>query len=397
MSGGPTPSATLFSTFAVSGQMSMPAGNLARSGPVDQAMFFFWTDVSISYQLVTGGPTYTDTVHGLTPATVYGTAKTTVDARAARFVIFIEPQRGGVAPLRVAPEAYYNYLAQQGYVIPLFYATWDQWTIYQNTAGIALPPPGGGAQGAGTFGAFLAQSAQGSGVMATANVNFRYGSVYAQSASQFGMFFRFPAAPVGDTTLVDWNLSTAGYFRIKLGANLAVTMEYNANGTIVTTVVVLANTLQPNIWYWLESHGTIENGPTFRLASVTGPGATLMGSAKTGDGGFGAVVSAIFGLGHDVSNAAGATYRDFPNTAGWAWSKFIYNQLGPGSSTNQGGPPVPAWTPLTVDPAAGTYDLQYLCRDGLGAEPSLVDSGKLGLNLPASSVGLTVVAAGPYA
>ncbi len=44
----------------------------------------------------------------------------------------------------------------------------------------------------------------------------------------------------------------------------------------------------------------------------------------------------------------------------------------------------------------GTYDLQYLCRDGPGTEVSLVDLGKLGLNLPASLVGLMVVAVGPY-
>lgn len=390
---------TIVQTFALSGHIIEDTGNLVRVGPESAAQFLRVRDATVTYQVTTGGPTYTDTVPGLQAAVVYGSspALTTVDARVARYVTFIVPAYGGTASLRIAPEGYYNYLSQQGYVIPLDICYLHHWTYYQNTGGVVLPPPGGGAQGSGTFGAFLSQSAQGSGVMATANVNFRYGSIYAQSASIFGMFFRFPAAPVGDTTLVDWNLSTAGYFRIKLGANLAVTMEYNANGTVVTSVVVLANTLQPNVWYWLESHGTIENGPTYRLASVTGPGATAMGSAKTGDGGFGAVVSAIFGLGHDVSNAAGATYHDFPNTAGWEWSKFIYNQLGPGSSTNTGGPPVPAWTPLTVDPAAGTYDLQYLCRDGLGTEASLVDSGKLGLNLPASSVGLTVVAAGPYA
>ncbi len=383
-------------TFALSGHIIEDTGNLIRVGPESAAQFLRVRDVTVTYQVTTGGPTYTDTVPGLQAAVVYGSspAVTTVDARVARYVTFITPAYGGVAPLQVAPEGAYNFLSQQGYVIPLDICYLHYWNYYQNTGGVALPPPGGGAQGSGAFGAFLAQGAQGSGVMATANVNFRYGSIYGASASIFGLFFRFPAAPVGDTTLVDWNLSTAGYFRIKLGANLAVTMEYNANGTVVSSVVVLANTLQPNTWYWLESHGTIENGPTYRLASVTGPGATAMGSAKTGDNGFGAVVSALFGLGHDVS---GAGYRDFPNTAGWEWSKFIYNQLGPGSSTNQGGPPVPAWTPLTVDPAAGSYDLQYLCRDGLGTETSLVDSGKLGLNLPASSVGLTVVAAGPYA
>jgi hypothetical protein len=387
---------TTIQSMALSGQLQEPPFNLCRHGPENAAQYMLLSPATVRYSTVTSGAIYADTIPALTPARVYGKGPSinTVDTAAARYVLFIEPQYNGPAILWIAPEGYYNYICQQGFVIPLYYASLHLWQTYQGTGGVALPPPGGGAQGSGAFGAFLSQSAQGSGVMSTANINFRYGSVYAQSASQFGMFFRFPAAPVGDTTLVDWNLSTAGYFRIKLGANLAVTMEYNANGTVVSSVVVLANTLQPNTWYWLESHGTIENGPTYRLASVTGPGATLMGSSKTGDNGFGAVVSAIFGLGHDVS---GAGYRDFPNAPGWAWSKFVYNQLGPGSSTNFGGAPVPAWAPLTVDPAAGTYDLQYLCRDGLGAEASLVDSGKLGLNLPASSVGLTVVAAGPYA
>ncbi len=382
-------------SFALSGHIIEDTGNLVRVGPESAAQFLRVRDATVTYQLTTGGPIYTDTVPELQPAIVYGSnpAKMTVDARVARYVTFIVPAYGGTAPLQVAPEGAYNFYAQQGYVIPLDICFLQHWHYYQNTGGVALPPPGGAAQGSGLLGAFLAQSTQGAG--SVSNFPFRYGSAYANGASHAGMFFRFPAAPVGDTTLWDWNLGTNGYFRVKLGADLSITVEYSLRDTsvtpntttVITSNVVLANTLHPNTWYWLNTHGTIENGPVYRYVAVAGPAGQAMGQSKTAEPTFGVQTAALFGLGHDVS---GAGYHDFPNAAGWEWSKFIFD-------TNSGAGGGAALDALAIDPATGTYNVQYLCRDGLGTEASLIDSGTLGLNLPASSVGLTVVAAGPYA
>lgn len=412
MSGTPAPSATLFQTFAVSGQIVERPYNLLRVGPEAAAQFLLADPATVSYGLVTGGPAYTDTVQALVPAQVYGKpGQTTVDLRVARYVTFLVPMQGKdaagnpvAAPtstLYIADEGYFNFIAQQGYVIPLHYIWLHGWQIYQNTAGVATPPPGGAARGSGWMGAFLAQSVNGGGALA--NVNFKYGSAYAAAGSTYGLYFQFPSAPARDTCLFSVNLGTYGYYRVKLSADLSLTMEYSLYDNAVTPattlteshVIVAAGTLQPNTWYWHVGWGNISNGPTYQNAVVLGPAGAVVGSVQGDSATQGTTVAAQMGIGHDVT---GAAYADWPNSGGWLWSKFLYNAAGSASTDSVAAPQVPVLFALPhADPAAGTYDLQYLCRDGLGAEASLIDSGKLGLNLPASSVGLTVVAAGPYA
>jgi len=393
MSGNPTPSATLFSTFAVSGQMSMPAGNLARSGPVDQAMFFFWADVSISYQLVTGGPTYTDTVHGLTPATVYGTTKTTVDARAARSVIFIEPQRGGVAPPRVAPEAYYNYLAQQGYVIPLFYATWDQWTIYQNTAGIALPPPGGSFSGGLLYGLIAGHSFSGGLRVSTLTYHQSTQQGGADPQSKWGFFLKVPAAPASDTALVDLNGGASGYLRIKLTAALHIVAEYNMMGQSGAVDLGGGAAISPNQWYYVTLSNTA--GAANFQWNVAGqiilPGliafAPVQASPTYGwsQSGHSYAISGQFGLG--VATSSG--WSAFPNQGGWMMSKFYQETSGSAGLYLLGMP--------VTDYPVGQGDINYACRDGIGPVNSLHDYSANNITGAAASQGLTVNVEGPYA
>jgi len=141
-------------TFALSGHIIEDTGNLVRVGPESAAQFLRVRDATVTYQLTTGGPTYTDTVPGLQAAVVYGSnpVKTTVDARVARYVTFITPAYGGVAPLQVVTEGYWNFIAQQGYVIPLDICFLQHWHYYQNTGGVVLPPPGGSWSGGAVAG-----------------------------------------------------------------------------------------------------------------------------------------------------------------------------------------------------------------------------------------------------
>ena len=154
-------------TFALSGHIVEDTGNLVRVGPEAAAQFVRVRDATVTYQVTTGGPTYTDTVPGLQAAVVYGSspAVTTVDARLARYVTFITPAYGGVAPLQVAPEGAYNFYAQQGYVIPLDICYLHYWNYYQNTGGVVLPPPGGSWSGGGVVGTLTTGSWSGGAIV----------------------------------------------------------------------------------------------------------------------------------------------------------------------------------------------------------------------------------------
>jgi len=403
MSQNPTPSATLFQTYAVSGQVGEPHGNLARSGPVDQAMFYRWTAASVTYKLQTSGQTYTDTIAALTPARVYRTTKTTVDLRASRYVVFTEPQRGGAATLWIADEGYYNFLAQQGYVIPLDYCWWDGMQIYQNTSGVATPPPGGSMTGGGVVGGYASQSFQGGGVSASSLLlvldgiesNASNDPNKSESSSQWGTWFKVDALPPGPTTLLDLTADDgSGYMRYLLYADGSVHMLTSLYGLSGDTIIVPASSpIAPRRWYWLggaSQRWASNNNHQWNGGGVWSEGGVLLnqGFYDTGQPYALRFMTAPLRIG---VGGAGATAANAPNRAGWQFARpcvflhsntwaNIYN-LAP-TTSNYGG----------VDGVA------YNSQEPAGAVPSLADtSGQTARALRAGPQGMAVVTDGPFA
>ncbi len=388
MSQSPTPSATLFSTFAVSGQVSEPHGNLARSGPVDQAMFYRWAAATVTYKLVTGGQTYTDTLVALTPARVYGTTRTTVDLRASRYVIFIEPQRGGAATLWIADEGYYNYLAQQGYVIPLDYAWWDGMQVYQGTAGVALPPPGGSILGGAFYGALDSHSIQGGG--SVSGIATSIGGKLGDPAGRYSLFFRAPAAPAAQTTILDLYFGTNGYIRASLTTGLHVIVEEQVSGYTPATHDLGAITTGANFyWVTLWTYCNYDGVQVEFHSQLYGPAAVALGGNSTVIAGPNTPAlgfTAVLGLGVTKSPSG---YANWPNTAGWDLSKCVIESV----SSQQNG----ARAPLSADLPNGQGVAAYMMRDGVGAATQLIDTSGNSHPLTAGPQGLTVSVEGPYA
>jgi hypothetical protein len=388
MSQNPTPSATLFQTFAVSGQVSEPHGNLARSGPVDQAMFYRWAAATVTYKLVTGGQTYTDTLVALTPARVYGTTRTTVDLRAARYVIFTEPQRGGAATLWIADEGYYNFLAQQGYVIPLDYCWWDGMQFYQGTGGVALPPPGGSILGGASYGALDSHSIQGGG--SVSGIATSIGGKLGDPAGRYSLFFRAPAAPTAQTTILDLYTGSAGYIRVSLTPALHVVVEEAVQGYTIATHDLGAITTGANFyWITLWTFCNYDGVQVEFHSQLYGPAGVALGGNSTviaGNGTPARGFTVVVGLGVTESPSS---YANWPNQAGWDLSKFIVDSI----PSQQAGPRAP----LTADVPNGQGVTAYMMRDGVGPATTLTDTSGNNHPLQAGPQGLTVAVEGPFA
>ncbi len=400
MSGNPTPSATLFQTFAVSGQISEPHGNLARSGPVDQAMFYRWAAATVTYKLVTGGQTYTDTIAALTPARVYGTTRTTVDLRASRYVIFTEPQRGGAATLWIADEGYYNYLAQQGYVIPLDYCWWDGMRVYQGTGGVATPPPGGSLRGSGRYGALDTQSLRGGG--SVSGVSFFVPGYQSGAGTAAGTYVKITSRAASPIALIDFDFGAPGYFRMLLLANGGVRIEEavtlaaptGTHGAVAPAFTMTASGGAPwvvplNQWVWLSMGQYFDSGPQPGHYHIYGQAIQPAGVQASGDvdtannSDPGQGLTAVMNWGQGSSVVGGGTaYTNAPTDGTIKLSKF---RAGPGLP----GAPTADW---------GVGGLAaYNCRDGLGAEATLTDSSGSSHPLAAGAAGMIVDVEGPYA
>ncbi len=380
---------TIIQTFALSGHIIEDTGNLVRVGPESAAQFLRVRDATVTYQVTTGGPIYTDTVPGLQAAVVYGSspAVTTVDARVARYVTFIVPAYGGTAPLQVATEGAYNYIAQQGYVIPLDICFLQHWHYYQNTGGVVLPPPGGSWLGGASLGAFDTRSWQGGGSVSGIAISYGTNNVDRHGLAA-GVFFKFPSAPTGDMTLLDFNTGANGFLRVKLGTTLAVTMELSITSLGAGSVAaVQPNILLPNTWYWLAvGMDKTSNAPGNPACQVTGPGGTIMGNGEIAVSNYFVAYTSVVAVGVPSSSA----YLAWPNASGWAMSKFRMSGNTPFTS--------PTYLPVSsADIAGDTIDL--MGRDGIGAQTQLLDTSgsSPANNLSAGAQGLTVLAAGPYA
>lgn len=397
MSSNPTPSATLYQTYAVSGQVGEPHGNLARSGPVDQAMFYRWTAATVTYKLATGGQTYTDTIAALTPARVYRTTKTTVDLRASRYVVFTEPQRGGAATLWIADEGYYNFLAQQGYVIPLDYCWWDGMQIYQNTAGVAMPPPGGSMSGGGVLGALTAQSMTGGGIVA--GQTFQCGA----QGHALGFYLWLQALPSVETVLWDFDGGAGGYYRITVTPTGIIQVKYNLPSGAGTGVIQInpSNAIAAGQWNWITSQSTARNdaagNPTgaYLNLAVYGQAGALLNQIQQQLLNAGGPVSISCRLGIGVP--CSGTEAPFPNAASSLMSKLRFNPHGGGQiAVSSSFSPFAVIAPPLADFGTGA-GLVYNCRDGVGAVAQLADTSGNNVPLPAGAQGLTVLAQGPYA
>lgn len=378
-------------TFALSGHIIEDTGNLVRVGPESAAQFLRVRDATVTYQVTTGGPTYTDTVPGLQAAVVYGSspAMTTVDARLARYVTFITPAYGGVAPLQVAPEGAYNFLCQQGYIIPLDICYLHHWNYYQNTGGVVLPPSGGSFSGGGRVGAFDSHSFSGGG--SVSGVSYTVPSpndgVGQHASTAFGFFVKVAAAPASDMILVDFDFGSSGYLRVKLTSTLRIEVDLSTligSGSISD---IYNGPIALHAYHWVGVNIQSPGGNQLN-AIVQGPGGVGPGgrvSAPLGQNG--GALTAVLSVG--LPGESG--FLPFPNQAGYELSKFYLT----GSNSGTGGNVAP--TLLTGDVVAGTTTIAYMCRDGIGAASTLLDTGSAHLNLIAGGAGITVNADGPYA
>lgn len=384
-------------TFALSGHIIEDTGNLVRVGPESAAQFLRVRDATVTYQVTTGGPTYTDTVPGLQAAVVYGSTPpvTTVNAGLARYVTFITPAYGGVAPLQVATEGYYTFIAQQGYVIPLDICYLHHWNYYQNTGGVVLPPPGGSFGGSGYVGARDTHSFLGGGTVS--GLSYYFGGNNADSTPAWGLFFKAPALPSSDVVLMDFNFGPAGYARAILSATGLVRVQAAvAAFSMSADLDITANTPIPlNQWLWLSAHtGHNYNHPGYVRGALTGNGRLLADQSASvpapsdtqGTVGY----TAELGVGVSLSGTA----ANFPTSAGWLISKPVFIQAGTANGNN-GAVPGVLGLPAS-DWAASQVTAAWNCRDGIGAQPSLADVSGNNHALLAGPAGLTIYTEGPF-
>ncbi len=388
---------TTVQTFALSGHIIEDTGNLLRVGPESAAQFLRVRDATVTYQVTTGGPTYTDTVPGLQAAVVYGSspAVTTVDARLARYVTFIVPAYGGVAPLQVATESYFNYLCAQGYVVPLDICYLHHWNYYQNTGGVALAPPGGSVRGGGSYGAFDTQSINGGG--SVSGFPFTFAGPFSNGASQQGFVLRAPTAPASDTALLDFDFGGAGYYRFILDTSGRIRIQCALSTTGYPTVNVDLDITQgtpiPHAqWLWVAGENSEFNGSLHIGGSVTGGGGTFATSAGVNGSNAGGDFSLLAVLGVGVAHNPAYNLAPFPRTAGWNLSKIRLVPTGAANNSNALlGQPGADWP-------AGGGGATYNCRDAIGVvTTTLMDSSGGGYNLTPAAGGLEVTAEGPFA
>lgn len=242
-------------TYALSGHIVEDTGNLVRVGPESAAQFLRVRDATVTYQVTTGGPTYTDTIPGLQAAVVYGSnpAVTTVDARLARYVTFITPAYGGVPPLQVATEGAYNFLSQQGYVIPLDICYLHHWNYYQNTGGVVLPPPGGSFAGGAVYGDLNSRSFSGGGSIPSNGAYYGHNSTY-------GCFFKAHALPTTKPWQLIYQSFVGGFLDVSLWADgtLHVYIQGTPSGGAASSASagVPGTAIPLDTWLWLSTYFT---------------------------------------------------------------------------------------------------------------------------------------------
>lgn len=396
---------TTIQSLAISGHLVETPFNLARHGPENAVQFMLLAPATVRYQLITGGPVYADTLPALTPALVYGKTdgSNTVDVSLARYVIFTVPVRGGPAILYIAPEGYWNYIVQQGFVIPLYYAWLHAWQVYQGTGGVATPPPGGSMTGGGVVGGYASQSFQGGGVSASSLLlvldgiedNASNDPNKSELSSQWGTWFKVDALPSGPTTLLDLTADDAsGYIRYLLypdGSVHMLTSLYGLSGD--TTIVPSATPVAPRRWYWLggaSQRWAYNNNHQWNGGGIWAEGGVLLnqGFYDTGQPYALRFMTAPLRIG---VGGAGATAANAPNRSGWQFARpcvLLHSN---------------SWANIyNLAPTTGNYGgvggVGYNSQEPAGAAPSIADtSGQTARALRAGPQGMAVVTDGPFA
>ncbi len=381
---------TTIQSMALSGQLQEPPYNLCRHGPENAAQYMLLSPATVRYSTVTSGAIYADTIPALTPARVYGKGPNIniVDTAAARYVLFIEPQYNGPAILWIAPEGYYNFICQQGFVIPLYYAWLHAWQVYQGTGGVALPPPGGSILGGAFYGALDSHSIQGGG--SVSGIATSIGGKLGDPAGRYSLFFRAPAAPAAQTTILDLYTGSAGYIRVSLTPALHVVVEEAVQGYTTATHDLGAITTGANFyWVTLWTFCNYDGVQVEFHSQLYGPGGVALGGNSTVIAGSNTPargLTVVVGLGVTESPSS---YANWPNQAGWDLSKFIVDSI----PSQQAGPRAP----LTADVPNGQGVTAYMMRDGVGPATTLTDTSGNNHPLQAGPQGLTVAVEGPYA
>jgi len=414
---------TTIQSMALSGQLQEPPYNLCRHGPENAAQYMLLSPATVRYSTVTSGAIYADTIPALTPARVYGKGPSinTVDTAAARYVLFIEPQYNGPAILWIAPEGYYNFICQQGFVIPLYYAWLHAWQVYQGTGGVATPPPGGSMSGGGRLGALDSHSVSGGGRLgaldshsitgggSVSGLAFNIGTNQRDGAggSGLGLFVKVPALPATETVLADFFFGAGGYLTVSLLPSGVVRL-HGVSSVFSCDIQLNATTpISLNQWTFISVSTTSFNiynggnqGPfydTWARGVVTGAAGVVLGDQTYKvTSYYYAAYTALMGIGVNVSGGPGVA---FPNTAGWALSKIVFDSWFGSEGKDERHNYVDTIAPPSVD-WTNAHTVVYNCRDGLGgiaAGATLTDTCGNAHPLTPGAQGITVNVEGPYA
>lgn len=366
-------------------QVIEPAGNTARVGPETAASFFKVAAARIAY--TRAGTAYVDTLPAGARATLWGGSATTVDVTKSPYVLFTTPRNGGTASLWMARQADWGSIWPGTDVVPL---EWHdlmrprRWQIAQ----------GDSASGGGRFGAFDSQSASGGG--SVSGLTYYYagnGASGASVVSSIGLFLKVAAAPARDTAIFDFDGGVSGFVRLRLTTALHLLAEWSLPspgfGVYSGSLDLFSGPISTNTWYWvsLGENAQFNGGSTnFMVGICSGPGGSGPGalSATLMPVSHGGQLSLPVTLG--VGVATSTSLDPFPNSAGWEWSKVHVQEISFSGGGILGTP--------TVDVNSG--DVAYMCRQTLGATPTVIDTSGNARNLAAGSQGLTIVQDGPY-
>jgi hypothetical protein len=207
------------------------------------------------------------------------------------------------------------------------------------------------------------------------------------ATTQTSLFLYIPSAPAGNTTILDYDLSSGDYFRLRLATTRHLWLEFQKSGYGSATVDLGA--VPVATWTWITCGFKTSGGLYIRgdVTPVGGATSTATALASSGSATGVALTGVPFGVGVTLTSA----YADFPNNVagGWLCSKLIQTQIA--SNAASGNP-----EPMPVTDYISSYSYrEYLGHDALGTQTTLSDSGTAAIDLVAGIGGLTIVDDGP--
>jgi hypothetical protein len=207
------------------------------------------------------------------------------------------------------------------------------------------------------------------------------------ATTQTSLFLYIPSAPAGNTTILDYDLSSGDYFRLRLATTRHLWLEFQKSGYGSATVDLGAVSVAT--WTWITCGFKTSGGLYIRgdVTPVGGATSTATALASSGSATGVTLTGVPFGVGVTLTSA----YADFPNNVagGWLCSKLIQTQIA--SNAASGNP-----EPMPVTDYTSSYSYrEYLGHDALGTQATLSDSGTAAIDLIAGTGGLTIVDDGP--